>query len=97
MPDRKINFCSRFDVDTLFRSLFTTLANDNIVSPKSLHTIFDTYLAYMQVNFEQNRMVRNTQNFDFFLNIAIPSYRPIGIVTLSIHDTLLSVQGNCTN
>ena len=33
---------------------------------KFLHTLFDKYLDHMLVKFEQNRMVRITQNFEFF-------------------------------
>ena len=40
----------------------------NTGSLKSLHTLFGKYeyLDQMLVKFEQNRVVRNTQNFDFF-------------------------------
>ena len=58
MPNRKINFCSKFAI-----KLFANADNGSL---KSLHTIFDTYLDYMLLNFEQNRMVQNIQNFEPF-------------------------------
>ena len=39
------------------------IANADIGSLKSLHTLFDKYLDHMLVEFEQNRMVRTIQNF----------------------------------
>ena len=36
------------------------------LSLKSLHTLYDKYLAHMLIKFEQNRMVRNKQNFNHF-------------------------------
>ena len=54
VPDRKIIFCSKFAVKTLP----ATVANANIGSLKSLHTLFDKYLDHMLVKFEQNCMVR---------------------------------------
>ena len=50
MPDRKINSCSKFSVK-LFRA---TIANADIRSLKSLHTLFDTYLDHMLVKFLKN-------------------------------------------
>ena len=38
----------------------------DIRSQKSLHTLFDKYFDHMLVKFEQNRMVRTTQNFELF-------------------------------
>ena len=43
IPERKINFCSKFAVK-LFPA---TVANADIVSLKSLHTLFDKYLDHM--------------------------------------------------
>ena len=43
-----------------------TVANADIGSLKSLHTLFDTYLNYMLAKFEANIKVRNVQNFEFF-------------------------------
>ena len=47
----------------LFR---VTAANANIGNVKSLPTLFDMCLDHMLVKFEQNRMVRNIQNFELF-------------------------------
>ena len=47
----KIDFPIRYFIDA------------DIGSLKSLHTLFDKYLDHMLVKFEQNRMVRTTQNF----------------------------------
>ena len=49
----------------IFR-LYITIADDDIKSLKSLHTLFDKYLDHMLVKFEQNRMVRTIQNFELF-------------------------------
>ena len=43
-----------------------TVANADIGSLKSLHTLFGMYLDHMLVKFEQNRMVQTTQNFELF-------------------------------
>ena len=40
-----------------------TIADADIGSIKSLHTLIDKYLDHMLVKFEQNRMVRTIQNF----------------------------------
>ena len=40
-----------------------TIVDADIVSLKSLHTLFDKYSDHMLVKFEQNRMVRTIQNF----------------------------------
>ena len=45
---------------------YITIADADIGSLKSLHTLFDKYLDYMLVKFDQNRMVRTVQNFDLF-------------------------------
>ena len=42
------------------------IADTDIGSLKSLHTIFDKYLDHMLVKFEQNRMVQSIQNFELF-------------------------------
>ena len=49
IPDRKINFCSKFAVKTLP----VTVANADIGSLKSLHTLFDKFLDHMLVNLDQ--------------------------------------------
>ena len=43
-----------------------TIANADIGSLKSLHTLFDKYLDHMLVKFEQNRMVQITRNLELF-------------------------------
>ena len=43
-----------------------TIADADIGSLKSLHTLFDNYLDHMLVKFEQNRMVRTIQNLVVF-------------------------------
>ena len=42
------------------------IADADIGSLKSLHTLFDKYLDHMLVKFEQNRMVQSIQNFELF-------------------------------
>ena len=62
IPDLKINFYSKFAV-----KLFpTVVANDDVGSLKSLHTFLQICLYQMLVEFEQNREVQTTRNFDFF-------------------------------
>ena len=48
------------------RVFYITIANANIGSLKSLHTLFDKYLDHTLVKFEQYRMVRTLQNFELF-------------------------------
>ena len=62
MSDRKTNFCNKFGCTTLS----CHLANANIGSLKSLPILFGTCLDHMLIKFEQNRMVRNIQSFEFF-------------------------------
>ena len=47
----------------LCNHLFT---DADIGSLKSLHTLFDKYLDYTLVKFEQNRMVRTIQKIELF-------------------------------
>ena len=42
------------------------IADTDIRSLKSLHTLFDRYLDHTLVKFEQNHMVRIIQNFEPF-------------------------------
>ena len=42
---------------------YVTIADADIGSLKSLHTLFDKYLDHMLVKFEQNRMLQTIQNF----------------------------------
>ena len=54
-------------VARIFRSAFyVTIADADVGSLKSLHTLFDKYLDHMLVEFEQNHMVRTIQNFEPF-------------------------------
>ena len=46
--------------------LNVTIADADIGSLKSLHTLFDKYLNHMLVKCGQNRMVRTMQNFVLF-------------------------------
>ena len=48
------------------RAFYVTIADADIGSLKSLHTLFDKYLDHMLVKFEQNRKVRTIQNFVLF-------------------------------
>ena len=57
-----MNFCSLFAVKTL--PYYHT--NAEIGSLKSLHTLFDKDLEQTLVNFDQNRMVQTTRNFEVF-------------------------------
>ena len=48
------------------RAFYITNTDAEIGSLKSLRTLFDKYLDHMQVKFEQNRKVRNIQNYELF-------------------------------
>ena len=48
------------------RAFYVTIADADIGSLKSLHTLFDKYLDHMLVKFERNRMVRTIQKFELF-------------------------------
>ena len=45
---------------------YITIADADIGSLKSLHTLFDKYLDHMLVKFKPNRMVRTIQNFELY-------------------------------
>ena len=45
---------------------FITIADADIGSLKSFHTLFDKYLDHMPLKFEQNCVVRTVQNFERF-------------------------------
>ena len=47
----------------IFRVFYVTIADADIGSLKSLHTLFDKYLDHMQLKFEQYHMVWTIQNF----------------------------------
>ena len=53
-------FTATIDFPTRY---FITIADTDIGSLKSLHTLFDKCLDHMLVEFEQSRMVQTTQNF----------------------------------
>ena len=55
------NYCKNWFFDG---ALNVTITDADTESLKSLHTLFDKYLDYMLVKFEQNYMVRNIQNFE---------------------------------
>ena len=48
------------------RAFHVTIADADIGSLKSLHTLFDKYLDHMLVKFEQIRIVRTVQNVELF-------------------------------
>ena len=45
--------------------LRATVANTNTGSPKTLHTLFDTYVDYMLAKLKPKRIVRNIQKINF--------------------------------
>ena len=53
-------------VDFSDRAFYVTIADVDIGSLKTLHTLFDKYLDHMLVKFEQNRMVQTIQNVVLF-------------------------------
>ena len=57
---------SIFAVNLLLKLFPTTVANADIGSQKSLHTLFGKYFGHMSVKFEQNCMVQTTRNLEFF-------------------------------
>ena len=57
---------SIFAVNLPFKLFPATVANADIGSLKSLHTLFDKYLDHMLAKFEQNYMVQPTRNFELF-------------------------------
>ena len=57
---------SNFALNLPFKLFPATVANADIESPKSFHTLFDKCSDYMLVKFDQNRMVQNIQNFELF-------------------------------
>ena len=62
------NIASKFAAKNWFsgRTFYITIADVDIGSKKSLHTLFVKHLDHILVNFEQNRMVRTIQNFEVF-------------------------------
>ena len=56
-------FTSKIDSGRVF---YVTIADADIGSLKSLHTLFGKYLDHMLVKCEQNRMVRTVRNFVLF-------------------------------
>ena len=60
MPDRKINFYSKFAV----KLFHVTVANADIGSLKSLRTFHEKMCVPHASEFEQNRMVQTTRKFE---------------------------------
>ena len=58
-------FTSKMDF-TIGCLMNVNIADAEIGSLRSLHTLFYKHLEYMQVKFEQNHMARNIQNFELF-------------------------------
>ena len=56
-------YCKNWFSDRIFH---VTIADADIGSLKSLHTLVDKYLDHMLVKFELNRMVRTVQSFELF-------------------------------
>ena len=56
---------SIFAVNLPLKLFPATVANADIGSLKSLHTFLKKCLYHMLVEFEQNRMVQTTRNFEF--------------------------------
>ena len=57
---------SIFAVNLPLKLFPATVANADIGSLKSLHTLFNKYLDHMLVKFEQNCMVQTTRNLELF-------------------------------
>ena len=55
-----------FAVNFPFKLFRTIFVNSDTGSLKSFHTLFNTYLDYMQAKFKPNRIVRNIHNFKLF-------------------------------
>ena len=50
-----------------WKSFFNvTITVADVGSLKSVHTLFDKYLDHMLVKFDQDRVVRNKQNFELW-------------------------------
>ena len=62
------SFNGRFTTKKMiFRPVFyITIAETDIRSLKSLHTLFDKYLDHVLVKYKQNRMFQTIQNFELF-------------------------------
>ena len=71
------SFDSKFTAKTdfLIGYLYITIADADIGSLKSLHTLFGEYLDHMLVKFEQNRIVRTIQNFELFDEVLTPFWK----------------------
>ena len=61
-------FCGKFTVEInfLIGFFYIIIADPDVGSLKSLHTVFDKYLVHMLVKFEQNCMVQTIQKFELF-------------------------------
>ena len=73
------SFNGKFTAEIVFsdRGFYVTIADADIESLKSLHTLFDKYLDHMLVKFEQNRMVGTIQNFAFFDKVLTPFWKTL--------------------
>ena len=67
MVTRK-SFYSKFvaKISFSYQKFNVTISNADMGSLIFLHTLFDKYLYYMLVEFEQNRMLRNIHKFELF-------------------------------
>ena len=72
--------CQLFCLST--RLFYVTIADADIESLKSLHTLFDKYLDHMLVKFEQNLMVCTITKFVFF-------WQKLGTIFWQSGDTIL--------
>ena len=57
---------SIFAVNLPLQLFLATVANADIGSLKSLYKLFNKYLDYLLVKFEQNCMVQTTRNLEIF-------------------------------
>ena len=73
----------KFTAKICFRAFYVSIADADIGSLLSLYTLFDNCLDHMLVKFDQNRMVRNIQNFVLF-----------GLKWLQIFDKVLTLFWN---
>ena len=65
---------SIFAVNLPLKLFPATVANADIGSLKSLHTLFDKYLDHMLMKFEGNCMVQTTRNSEFFDKKKTPNF-----------------------
>ena len=83
---------SIFAVNLLLKLSPATVANADIGSLKSLHTLLDRYLDHMLVKFKRNCMVQTTRDFDFFFftkNVWFFFFLTIFDKTLTVAETIV--------